>query len=89
MSYRNILESTVMNETISSTAFGWHEKHGSVWISDLPWMGPVSVFKVVSNRTGVTMEFSLDKVERDGEGEIQSWEYSSPNGQIRITIFND
>lgn len=78
--------------------FVWTGKHGAADISD--FRSPVSGrlyadacdvgFYVVSGRTGDRVLFTqIGGPGEDNDGEAMSYEYESPGGGIRITIFND
>lgn len=55
--------------------------------SDLPEFG--DVINVRSRKTGKVVAFRLSKTAEDREGEVTGWMYSSDEGDMSLSIFND
>lgn len=73
-----------------SSLFNWRGQVGSVFASDLGqnW-NPNDTFKILSTKTQVILEFSLDNIERDSENDVEVWHFSTPNGKTSVVVFND
>lgn len=83
-------------QEISSTLFSYKDRTFAADISDLEAVhGQIHlIFGIRSARTGAVVEFEYVGAERDPEGDIQFWEYTSGylpriDGHIRAILFND
>jgi hypothetical protein len=83
-------------QEISSSLFSYKDQTFAADISDLEAVhGTVHViFGIRSARTGAVVRFNYAGSERDPEGDIQFWEYTSEylpsiGGHIRAILFND
>ena len=81
-------------QEISSQLFSYDAKTRTFTadISELEAVhGQVGViFGIRSEKTGAVVEFEYIGAERDPEGDIQFWEYTSGYyGHLRVIIYND
>lgn len=56
--------------------------------SDLEMNRTPSHIDILSPKTGVTIRFDLDRIERN-EGEVLYWEYTSEAVPVKVLLFND
>lgn len=78
----------------NTTSFGWYPKDRtfSAFCSDLGF-GVLThwpnEFLLVSERTGNTLRFVKDFVDKDDEGDTRSVEYASVDLDLRAILYND
>lgn len=75
---------------ISSKLFSYDKKHKSfaAEASDLP-VNVLDGFKIMSVKTGVSMQFNLSHTEIDEDHDVRWWEFTSRTLGLKCIIFND